>query len=43
VTQFNGKQLKQTTPGPILTSLQKAWSEMVGVDLIAQAKRFASR
>ncbi len=43
VTQFNGKQLKQTTPGPIVNSLQKAWSEMVGVDLIAQAKRFASR
>ena len=43
VTQFNGGALKQPSPGPVVTALQRAWSEMVGVDLVAQAKRFARR
>jgi branched-chain amino acid aminotransferase len=43
VTRFNGKPLKQATPGPVVTALQKAWSGMVGIDLVAQATRFARR
>jgi branched-subunit amino acid aminotransferase/4-amino-4-deoxychorismate lyase len=41
VTRLNGTAIGSGLPGPIVTQLQRAWSEMVGLDIVAQAQRFA--
>jgi len=43
VTRLNGQPIGDGTPGPISQRLREAWSRMVGVDIEAQAKRFAKR
>jgi branched-chain amino acid aminotransferase len=40
-TRFNGHPIGDGAPGPVTRRLIKAWSEMVGVDIIAQAKDYA--
>ncbi len=43
VTRFNGSPVADGRCGPIARRLLAAWSELVGVDIAAQAARFASR
>ena len=43
VSSCDGKKLGESCPGPIFRQLIKAWSERVGVDVMAQAERFATR
>jgi branched-chain amino acid aminotransferase len=37
VTRFNGRPIGDGRPGPVFHRLIAAWSEMVGVDIVAQA------
>jgi branched-chain amino acid aminotransferase len=41
VTRFNGRLIKDGLPGAVTQRLIAAWSEMVGLDIIAQAKEYA--
>lgn len=41
VTRLNGKLIGDGRPGEIVARLQRAWSDMVGLDIVAQARRFA--
>ena len=41
VTRLNGKAIGSGRPGEIVARLQRAWSELVGLDIVAQARRFA--
>lgn len=41
--RLNGKPIGEGKPGPIFHRLIAKWSDHVGVDIIAQAKRFATR
>ena len=41
VTYFNTRPLGDGTPGPIFQQLLASWSEVVGVDIVQQAQRFA--
>lgn len=43
VTRLNGKPIGDGTPGPVFRRLLAAWSELVGLDIAAQAQRFAAR
>ena len=43
VTRFNGLPIASGRPGAIFLRLLAAWSEMVGIDIVAQAERFADR
>jgi branched-subunit amino acid aminotransferase/4-amino-4-deoxychorismate lyase len=43
VTRFNGQPIGRGKPGPIQEMLLTAWSRLVGVDIAAQANRFATR
>ena len=43
VTRFNGRPISDGQPGPIASLLRAAWSQMVGVEIEAQARRFAGR
>src|SRR5262245_56051105 len=43
VTRLNGQTIADGTPGPISQRLREAWGKMVGVDIEAQARRFATR
>jgi branched-subunit amino acid aminotransferase/4-amino-4-deoxychorismate lyase len=43
VTRLNGQPIGDGTPGPVVAKLQKAWSDMVGVDIVAQAQRCAKK
>ncbi|HTU25596.1 MAG TPA: aminotransferase class IV, partial [Pirellulales bacterium] len=43
VTRFNGQAIGRGRPGPVQESLLAAWSQLVGVDILAQANRFATR
>jgi branched-chain amino acid aminotransferase len=43
VTRLNCQPIGEGKPGPVCQRLRQAWSEMVGVDIEAQAKRFAGR
>jgi len=43
VTRFSGQPIADGQPGPICRQLQAAWSELVGLDIVAQARRFATR
>ncbi len=42
VTKLNGKAIGSGQPGEICRRLQRAWSEMVGVDIVAQAREFGT-
>jgi branched-subunit amino acid aminotransferase/4-amino-4-deoxychorismate lyase len=43
VTRLNGRSIANGKPGPLSMRLRQAWSEMVGVGIEAQARRFSSR
>jgi branched-subunit amino acid aminotransferase/4-amino-4-deoxychorismate lyase len=43
VTSFNGQPIGAGQPGPTFAKLIAAWSQHVGLDIVAQAKQFASR
>jgi branched-chain amino acid aminotransferase len=43
VTRLNGRPIADGKPGPIGRQLQAAWSDLVGLDIVAQARRFAAR
>lgn len=43
VTQIDGEPIGDGKPGPQFERLLNAWSEHVGLDIAAQAKRFADR
>jgi branched-subunit amino acid aminotransferase/4-amino-4-deoxychorismate lyase len=43
VTRLNRRPIGDGKPGPICRQLQAAWSAMVGLDIVAQARRFADR
>lgn len=43
VTQFNGQQIGDGRPGSISLQLLSAWSDLVELDIVAQAERFAVR
>jgi branched-subunit amino acid aminotransferase/4-amino-4-deoxychorismate lyase len=43
VTKLNGHPIGTGRPGPIASQLQTAWSNMVGLDIVAQAHRFSVR
>ena len=39
VTQLNGRPIGSGRPGRVFSGLMAAWSEMVGLDVVAQAER----
>ncbi|MEE8442924.1 MAG: aminotransferase class IV, partial [Dehalococcoidia bacterium] len=41
VGKFNGAPVGSQVPGPITRRLTSAWSELVGLDIVEQAQRFA--
>jgi branched-subunit amino acid aminotransferase/4-amino-4-deoxychorismate lyase len=43
VTRWNGAAIGNGQPGPVFQRLIESWSELVGVDIIGQAKQFARR
>jgi len=43
VTTLDGQPVGGGRPGPVFAKLLAAWSELVGVDIAAQARRFAAR
>jgi branched-subunit amino acid aminotransferase/4-amino-4-deoxychorismate lyase len=43
VTRLDGRPIADGRPGPICRRLQAAWSELVGLDIVAQAQRFTGR
>jgi len=43
VVRFNGRPIGAGRPGKIFHELLAAWNETAGVDLAAQAARFAQR
>jgi branched-subunit amino acid aminotransferase/4-amino-4-deoxychorismate lyase len=43
IVQCDGSAIGDGRPGPMYGRLLKAWSEMVGLDVAAQARRFANR
>jgi branched-chain amino acid aminotransferase len=42
-TRFNGRPIASARPGTVFSRLMAAWGEMVGIDIVAQAERFAHR
>lgn len=43
VTRFNGRPIGDGAPGRIFQQLLAAWNEVAGIDIVAQAGRFAQR
>jgi len=43
VTRLNGQPLEPGAQGPVYQQILRAWSELVGVDIAAQARRFGFR
>jgi len=43
VTRFEGCPVGEGVPGPVFRRLLAAWSDLVGLDIVAQAERFAHR
>ena len=41
VTRFNGQPLGKGTPGPVTERLMAGWSDMVGFDIVQQARSYA--
>jgi len=42
-THLDGRPIAGGVPGPAFGRLMRAWSELVGLDVVAQAERFADR
>ena len=42
-TRFDGRPVGAGVPGPVFQRLLSAWNELVGLDIVAQAERFADR
>lgn len=42
VTRLNGQPIGSGRPGEMVARLQRAWSDMVGLDIVAQARRLAA-
>jgi branched-subunit amino acid aminotransferase/4-amino-4-deoxychorismate lyase len=42
VTRLNGRPIANGTPGAVVAQLQSAWSELVGFNIVAQAKTQAA-
>jgi hypothetical protein len=42
VTRLNGRPIAAGQPGPIVRKLLQAWSKRVGIDIVEQARHFAS-
>jgi branched-chain amino acid aminotransferase len=43
VTRLNGRPVGDGRPGPLTNRLIEAWSNMVNVDIVAQADEYAAR
>jgi branched-subunit amino acid aminotransferase/4-amino-4-deoxychorismate lyase len=43
VARFEGRAVGRGVPGPVFQKLLNAWNELVGLDIAAQAERFAAR
>ena len=43
VVALNGQPIGDGTPGPAFARLLTAWNGLVGLDISAQARRFAAR
>jgi len=43
VVRLNGRPIGDGRPGPMSKRLREAWNQMVGLDIEAQARRFAGR
>lgn len=43
VTRFNRRPVGGGTPGAVFRAILQAWNELVGIDIVAQAERFAVR
>jgi branched-chain amino acid aminotransferase len=43
VVTFNGQPISDGQPGPIFRQLLAAWNNLVGLDIVAQATKFANR
>ena len=43
VVRFNNSPVGTGTPGPVFQQLLSAWSQLVNVDIVAQAQRFSLR
>jgi branched-chain amino acid aminotransferase len=43
VVKVNGKPLRAGAPGPVTRTLVRRWSELVGVDIVDQARRHLAR
>jgi branched-subunit amino acid aminotransferase/4-amino-4-deoxychorismate lyase len=43
VTSLNGRAVGEGKPGPVSLKLRAAWNKMVGLDIEAQSRRFATR
>jgi branched-subunit amino acid aminotransferase/4-amino-4-deoxychorismate lyase len=43
IIECDGKKLGDGRPGPVYRRLLSVWSELVGVDIVAQVKQFANR
>jgi branched-chain amino acid aminotransferase len=43
VTRLNGRPIGDGRPGELFHRLLAAWSELVGIDIVEQARRFAGR
>jgi branched-chain amino acid aminotransferase len=43
VVELNGRPIGSRRPGPMFARLMQAWSELVGLDIVQQAQRFAAR
>jgi branched-chain amino acid aminotransferase len=42
ICRIDGRRIGQSYPGPVAGALLQAWSREVGVDIVAQARRFAA-
>ena len=43
VVECDGRRVGDGRPGPTFARLLSAWGEMVGLDVAAQARKFANR
>lgn len=42
VTRFQGEPVRNGAPGPLYQQLLETWSNQVGLDIAAQARRWAN-
>jgi len=43
ICRIDGRRIGQSYPGPLAGALLRAWSQEVGVDIVAQAQKFAAK